>query len=99
MWLTGGIQPDHSVIGKFLKNHQEELSQSFFEQLTRKIIQEIKIDGTRISGDGTVIQAVASRYKTLMEESLTDKLNSLEDKIKQETDSKKLERLLKKKKK
>lgn len=95
MWLTGGIHPDHSVIGKFLKKHQEELSHAFFEQLTANIIKTLNVDGTKISGDGTVIQAVASRYHNLTQEALIEKTIEIENKIPHEINKKKQKALKK----
>lgn len=68
MWLTGGLAPDHSSIGKFLNLHQETLTQSFFEDLTRAVL---KITGGQVgdlSGDATVVQAAAARYGTISAE-------------------------------
>jgi transposase len=67
-WLTGGVQPDHSAICRFLSLHGEDLSERFFEDLTQKVVGRLgKTDG-RLAGDGTVVQAAASRYKRLQAE-------------------------------
>jgi transposase len=67
-WLTGGMHPDHSAICRFLGLHREDLTETFFEDLTQKVVGRLgKTDGT-LAGDGTVIQAAASRYKRLQAE-------------------------------
>ncbi len=33
MWMSGGVQPDHSTIGKFIQLHAQLLSEQFFTTL------------------------------------------------------------------
>lgn len=66
-WLTGGLQPDHTAICRFLKLHEEDLTESFFEELTREVIRRVGSHAT-LAGDGTVVQAAASRYRRLQQE-------------------------------
>ena len=68
MWIAGGIAPDHSVLGRFLNLHREVLTESYFEDLTRKVLKETGGDAKSVAGDGTVVQAAASRYGTLKAE-------------------------------
>ncbi|MCP4640966.1 MAG: IS1182 family transposase [bacterium] len=68
MWVCGGIAPDHSAIGRFLLQHRDTLSGEFFEQLTAAVFARMKGDASELAGDGTVIQAAASRYRKLDEE-------------------------------
>lgn len=67
-WMTGGLCPDHSAIGNFLNRHRELLTDDFFEELTRKILQETGSDSTRVANDGTVIEAMSSRMHKLKKE-------------------------------
>lgn len=67
-WLTGGIFPDHSVIGRFLNQHAEELTEGFFEKLTRRVVQQLGSGGGTASVDGTLVQAAASRYRRVRKE-------------------------------
>lgn len=67
-WLTGGMMPDHSSLGKFLCRHEKILSKDFFEDLTSKILKQLHSDTSRLAGDGTVIEAVASRFHLLKQE-------------------------------
>ncbi|TDI16682.1 MAG: transposase [Acidobacteria bacterium] len=67
-WLTGGITPDHSVIGRFLNDHAERLSEEFFESLTREVLKVTRSSTQSLAGDGTVVQAAASRYRGVKQE-------------------------------
>ncbi|MBZ0273241.1 IS1182 family transposase [bacterium] len=64
-WLCGGLQPDHSTIGKFLQQHDATLSGPFFLEMTKHIVRKLKVKTGEAGGDGTVIEAVASRYRLL----------------------------------
>lgn len=67
-WISGGIHPDHSVIGRFIQQHAEELSEEFFIELTRRVLQLTGGCGGDLSGDGTIVQAAGSRYRRLSKE-------------------------------
>ena len=67
-WLTGGITPDHSVIGRFLNQHSEALTEVFFEKLTRRVLRRLGRSGGTVSADGTLVQAAASRYRRVRKE-------------------------------
>ena len=64
-WITGGIHPDHSVIGRFIQQYREALTEEFFIELTGQILSWSKSQGGDLSGDGTLIQAAGSRYRKL----------------------------------
>jgi transposase len=65
MWITGGIAPDFTKIGRFITRHQTLLPSSFFESLTRHVIKATGSKTERLAGDGTVIEAACSHYKLL----------------------------------
>ena len=67
-WLTGGLQPDHSTIGKFINQHAKTLTEEFFVGLTRRLCRKLRLLPGTVSGDGTVIEAAASHYRTLKAE-------------------------------
>ncbi len=67
-WLTGGITPDHSVIGRFLNEHAQRLSEEFFESLTREVLKVTRSSTQSVAGDGTGVQAAASRYRGVKQE-------------------------------
>jgi transposase len=70
MWVTGGIAPDHTNIGRFIGMHENSLTQEFFEGLTSSILAATGSRSTRVAGDGTVIEAACSHYKLLKEEAV-----------------------------
>lgn len=70
MWVTGGIAPDHTNIGRFIGMHEESLTHGFFEGLTSSILAATGSRSTRVAGDGTVIEAACSHYKLLKEEAV-----------------------------
>jgi transposase len=64
-WICAGLCPDHSTLGKFINRHRELLTGEFFEELTRKVIEATGGNASRLAGDGTVIEAAASRASLL----------------------------------
>jgi transposase len=76
-WVTGGILPDHSVIGRFIQLHDEWLSGEIFHELLRQIIRVTGTTTTVVAGDGTVLEAAVSRYGLLRQEALQGKLAAL----------------------
>ena len=65
MWASGGITPDHSVIGRFLTQHESQLSESQVSELTRGVLGRTGSGTRTVAGDGTVIQAAGSAYRQL----------------------------------
>ena len=76
MWITGGLMPDHSVIGRFIQRHEALLTDSFFEGLTRRVLKVTGSDTSVVAGDGTVIEAAASRYRTVKAEALAQRIDA-----------------------
>ena len=70
MWVTGGICPDHSVIGRFVLQHAGTLSDSFFAGLTVSVLKATGSDTALLALDGTVIAAAVARLGTLKAEAL-----------------------------
>lgn len=64
-WITGGLCPDHATIGRFINLHKETISGSFFERLTARIVKHLPEVDRELAGDGTTMEAAASRYKSL----------------------------------
>jgi len=65
MWITGGLCPDHASIGRFIQMHDGQITGEFPGGLTRSV--QVTQSGVDIlAGDGTVVQAAASRYHTIM---------------------------------
>jgi transposase len=67
-WVTGGLWPDHSTIGKFVQRNSAVLTEELFEELTRKVISRTGSGASRLAGDGTVIEAVSSRLHLIKQE-------------------------------
>ena len=70
MWITGGIAPDFTKIGRFITNHETSLTCSFFESLTRQVLKVTGAKSERLAGDGTVIEAACSHYNLLKEDAI-----------------------------
>jgi len=70
LWVSRGITPDHANIGRFIVLHEDLLTHDFFESFTRRILRPRGLGGTRVAGDGTVIEAACSHYKLLKEEAV-----------------------------
>ena len=69
-WLCGGLQPDHSTIGKFICLHAELLTDRYFTSLTKMIVKALKLPKGDAAGDGTVIEACGSRWKSMKAEAV-----------------------------
>lgn len=65
MWICGGICPDHASIGRMLQLHRERVTDEFFEQVTRAVVKRLGSKASVLAGDGTVIEAAGSRFRTL----------------------------------
>lgn len=58
--LCGGLQPDHSTLGKFIVRHEKLLSDEFFVSASRQLAGKLGLKEAEAAADGTVIQAAAS---------------------------------------
>jgi transposase len=67
-WLCGGVQPDHSTIGKFLNHFGDILTEDYFVSLSQRLVEHLHLSGGMVAGDGTVIEAVSSRYRAIKQE-------------------------------
>lgn len=64
-WIAGGTQIDFTTFSRFMTKHEDLLTDEYFELITMKVLSVIGKKVFTISIDGTVIQAAASRYKSL----------------------------------
>ena len=87
-WLTGGIMPDHSVIGRFIQMHAALLTDSFFKSLTRSVLKATNSGTSRTAGDGTVVEAAASRYRTVKREALEKQIENTQQRLAEAPDDK-----------
>jgi len=67
MLLSGGHQPDHSTIGKFINLHRELLAEDFFVNLVNYLARRLHLPVGVTAADGTVIEAATS-YRRLRQE-------------------------------
>jgi len=65
--LSGGHQPDHSTIGKFINLHRELLAEDFFVSLLDYLARRLRLPVGVTAADGTVIEAATS-YRRLRDE-------------------------------
>lgn len=86
MWVTGGICPDHAIIGRFIILHEASLSAEFFEGLTRSVLKATRSDNKCLAGDGTVIEAACSHYRLLKGEAAKEQADSARRKAEQQPD-------------
>ena len=70
MWVGGGITPDHSILGRFILRHEVELNGALFESITQAVLQRTGSGRERLAGDGTVLEAMSSRYALIKREAL-----------------------------
>ena len=78
MWVSGGNTPDHSVLGRFLHRHETELSEVLFGQVVETVLRRTQSSRDRLAGDGTVIEAMSSRYGILTREAAEQRLGVLD---------------------
>ena len=82
MWITGGISPDFTNIGRFITLHDVSLTSGFFESLTRHVLKVTGSKSESLAGDGTVIEAACSHYKLLKEEAIRARFTAAEKALK-----------------
>lgn len=87
MWISGGILPDHSVIGRFIQRHAELLSGEFFEQLTVRVLKVTRSGTQTVAGDGSVIEAAASRFQLMKAEALSQAIEKRESGVSMAADA------------
>lgn len=70
MWVSGGITPDYSVLGRFIHRHGEQLTGVFFTELTARVLKRTGTHAKMLAGDGTSVEAMSSRFALLSREAL-----------------------------
>jgi transposase len=80
-WLSGGIMPDHSVIGRFVRQHETLLTTEFFDGVTRQVLKVTGSGTTTLAGDGTIIEAMSSRFQLMREEALQQALAQAQETV------------------
>lgn len=92
MWITGGISPDHTVLGRFINRHEDLLTDQFFRDLTRQVIKRTVSSTEQGALDGTVVQAAASRYKMIKAEAAAEAAQESRRRAEEKPDDAKLRR-------
>lgn len=77
IFITDGIFPDSSSIGRFIQRHADILNEDFFIQLTQNVLKETGSRVNSVAGDGTIIEAASSRYRLMRQEAIEEKRNKL----------------------
>jgi transposase len=72
MWVAARLQPDHSTIGKFIRLHEQVLSEQFFTTLMKHLVSKLHLNAGTVAMDGTVITAAVSHYRVLRAEALRE---------------------------
>jgi hypothetical protein len=70
MWVSGGITPDHSVLGRFIGRHEAELSQELFAAVVDEALKRTGSNRERLAGDGTTLEAMSSRFALMKREAV-----------------------------
>jgi hypothetical protein len=65
-----GITPDHSILGRFITRHEEALSGALFASVTEAVLKRTNSGRARVAGDGTVLEAMSSRFALVKREAL-----------------------------
>lgn len=73
IYLTEGVFPDSSSICRFINRYKEILSEAFFINLTKSILKVTRSRVRSLAGDGTIIEAAASRYNLMKQEAIEEK--------------------------
>jgi transposase len=92
MHLCGGLQPDHSTIGRFIAERQEALSEAFFVEVTARLAKRLKITAGHAAIDGTIVQAVASSYGTMKLEAARAHADDVAREAREEPENKPLQK-------
>ena len=76
-WVSGGILPDHSVLGRFIHRHEVELSERLFSGVVEATLKYTGSGRESLAGDGTVVEAMSSHFGVLKREAAGDRLEQL----------------------
>lgn len=78
-WVSGGISPDHSVLGRFITHHEQELSDQLFEGVVEAALKGTASSRHSVAGDGTMMEAMSSRYGVLRREAASARVAQLRE--------------------
>jgi len=92
VWISGGIYPDHSCLGRFFHRHEEELKGEFFDELTAEIIRRLGSKAQTLAGDGTIVEAASSRFQRIRRQAAQEMAEALEKKAQESSNDRELRR-------
>jgi len=92
MWIGGGICPDHSIFGRFINKHRVQITGDFFMSVTRQVLERTGSDCESVAGDGTVVQAAASRFGLIKQEAARQAQHDAERSAKENPDDPEMQR-------
>lgn len=78
-WVSSGILPDHSVLGRFINRHEQELSESLFSGVVAATLKRTGSGRESLAGDGTVVEAMSSHFRVLKREAAAERLEQLRE--------------------
>jgi transposase len=77
-WVSGGIFPDHSVLGRFINRHASDLSEHLFASVVEVTLRRTGSGRDSLAGDGTVVAAMSSHFGVLKREAAGSRLQALQ---------------------
>lgn len=67
-FVAGGLTPDHSTLGAFIRLHAVDLTGAAFEAFTGALLRLAQVNTQVVAIDGSVVEAMASRVGVLKAE-------------------------------
>ncbi len=77
-WVSGGIFPDHSVLGRFINRHESDFSEHLFASVVEVTLRRTGSGRDSLAGDGTVMAAMSSHFGVLKREAAGSRLQALQ---------------------
>ena len=72
IWVTGRLQPDHSTIAKFIRLHEQLLTEQFFTGLMNDLAGKLHLDGSTLVIERMNLAAAPGNYRMLRAEALRE---------------------------
>ena len=92
IYLTGGARPNYSTLSQFIQRHKDLITESFFTELTKKILKATKAKTKVLAGDGTIVEAASSRYQKIKLESAREEARQAKAKAEANPDNQELQK-------
>lgn len=92
IYLTGGARPNYSTLSQFIQRHKDLITESFFTELTKKILKATKATTKVLAGDGTILEAASSRYQKIRLEAAREEARQAKAEAEANPDNEKLQK-------